>query len=220
MESSFFGICPTLLFLPLVKLKLNTFLSFIKYFYQSSPSTVASFRLLSAKNILRPQLKFKEKINNKSGPFVPKIKEKPHSLKPLAILVELDDMGDEEFSHPYEFELERFVPDGDFLNVSSQVQQFKKVDDTRLVMVENEADLRNLIADLSNHSVIGVDLEVCISSLYLGIPTYRTKTALFLFVGPLVPDVSRDNVLDADFDNVHRLHCGYIRIMGQPPVFE
>ena len=47
---------------------------------QGSPA--ASFKLLSAKNILRPQLKFKEKIRNKPGPFVPKIKEKPHSLKP------------------------------------------------------------------------------------------------------------------------------------------
>ena len=129
-------------------------------FFQSSPASNVSYRLLSAKNILRPQLKFKEKINNKPGPFVPKIKEKPHSKKPLAVLMELDDLGEEEFSHPYEFELERFSPDAKFLNVSSDVLPYKKIDETPLVMVENEADLQKLLADLSKHTVIGVDLEV------------------------------------------------------------
>lgn len=38
--------------------------------------------------IQRPQIKFKDKIDNSSTPFEPRIKEKPNSLKPLAILVE------------------------------------------------------------------------------------------------------------------------------------
>lgn len=125
----------------------------------SMSSSATSYKLLSAKNILRPQLKFKEKIRNSPGPFVPKIKEKPHSLKPLAILLELNDLGDEEFSHPYEFELERFTPDSKFLAVADEVAPFAKVQDTPLVMVETEEALKSLINDLLMESVIAVDLE-------------------------------------------------------------
>lgn len=91
---------------------------------------------------------------------MPKIKEKPHSMKPLAVLLEINDQGEEEFSHPYEFELERFTPDPKFLKVKSSVPSFKKVDEIPLVMVETEASLKLLISDLSSKSVIGVDLEV------------------------------------------------------------
>lgn len=132
----------------------------MRFLLQGSPA--APYRLLSAKNILRPQLKFKEKIKNKPGPFIPKIKEKPHSLKPLAILLELNDFGDEEFSHPYEFELERFTPDPKFLTLSKEVAPFRKVQETPLVMVETEDALKSLLDDLSKESVIAVDLEVFI----------------------------------------------------------
>lgn len=114
---------------------------------------------MSAKNILRPQLKFKEKINNKPGPFVPKLKEKPHSLKPLAILLELNDYGDEEYSHPYEFELERFEPDPKFFQIVKE-PNYRNVDETPLVVVSTADDLKTLLNDLSTHEVIGVDLEV------------------------------------------------------------
>jgi len=44
-----------------------------------------TFRLLQAKNITRPQLKFKEvdKVDNSNVPFVPKIFIKPNATKPL-----------------------------------------------------------------------------------------------------------------------------------------
>lgn len=52
------------------------------------------FRLLTAKNIARPQANFKVAVDNSSlTPFVPKIKDKPNSLKPLAILPEYDENG-------------------------------------------------------------------------------------------------------------------------------
>jgi exosome complex exonuclease RRP6 len=133
-------------------------LNVIEFFSQSPSAT--SYRLLSAKNILRPQLKFKEKINNKPGPFIPKIKEKPHSLKPLALLLEINDLGYEEFSHPYEFELERFTPHPSLLLVNIPALNFKTVDETPLVFVDKETSFNSLLSDLKNHSVIGVDLEV------------------------------------------------------------
>ncbi|MGH0147042.1 UNVERIFIED_CONTAM: hypothetical protein FKN15_060862 [Acipenser sinensis] len=42
-----------------------------------------TFRLLHAKNIQRPQMKFREKVDNANTPFVPKIFAKPNALKPL-----------------------------------------------------------------------------------------------------------------------------------------
>jgi exosome complex exonuclease RRP6 len=51
--------------------------------------------LLTAKNIQRPQIEFKDKIDNSSSPFEPRIKEKPNSLKPLAITLQLTEDGEE-----------------------------------------------------------------------------------------------------------------------------
>lgn len=129
--------------------------------FQNSQSTPV--RLLSAKNISRPQLKFKEKINNKPGAFVPKIKDKPHSVKPLSILLELNDYGEEEFSHPYEFELENFTPNKKFFRVDASIAPFQPVAETPLVMVDNEESLKKLIADLETQTEIAVDLEVIFS---------------------------------------------------------
>ncbi|KAG8142389.1 putative Exosome component 10 isoform 2 protein [Naja naja] len=42
-----------------------------------------TFRLLHAKNIVRPQLKFREKVDNSNTPFVAKLFVKPNALKPL-----------------------------------------------------------------------------------------------------------------------------------------
>lgn len=105
-------------------------------------------------------MKFKEKIKNSTGPFIPKIKDKPHSLKPLAILLELNDFGDEEFSHPYEFELERFTPDPKFFTVLDEVPLFPSVQEIPLVMIDTEEGLKSLLKVLLEETVIAVDLEV------------------------------------------------------------
>ena len=38
-----------------------------------------------AKNIQRPQLRFKDKIDNSNTPFIPVIKRKPNALRPLEL---------------------------------------------------------------------------------------------------------------------------------------
>ena len=40
-------------------------------------------KLLTAKNIQRPQLKWLDKIDNSNRPFIPYIKYKTHAVKPL-----------------------------------------------------------------------------------------------------------------------------------------
>ena len=52
---------------------------------QSTPgSGYKSAKLMVAKNISRPQLNFKDKVDNSARPFVPIIKEKPNALRPLS----------------------------------------------------------------------------------------------------------------------------------------
>lgn len=55
-----------------------------------SPNAI---RLLTAKNIQRPQICFKDRIDNSKSPWEPRIKDKPNSLKPLAVFLEHRDDG-------------------------------------------------------------------------------------------------------------------------------
>jgi len=93
-------------------------------------------KLLAAKNVLRPQMKFNKFIDNTAAPFAPRLSEKPHSKKPLSILVEYDETNTEYFSHPYLFEIERIVPEGEMLT-ASEVSMPKSVDTTEMVYVQN-----------------------------------------------------------------------------------
>ena len=52
---------------------------------------VEEVKLLTARQVMRPQVQFKHLIDNTDTPFVPRLTEKPHALKPLSILVEYDD---------------------------------------------------------------------------------------------------------------------------------
>lgn len=114
-------------------------------------------RLLGGKNVQRPQLMFKDKIDNSSKPWVPRIKEKPNSLKPLALYVEETDRG-EVFNHPYEFELDKFEVRECQLKKSTPVM-YKSLDDTKLQYIETPSELKALLEDLKNYKEIAIDLE-------------------------------------------------------------
>lgn len=62
------------------------------------------------------------------------------------------------YSHPYEFELERFSPSSEQLKELAPVEP-KPVEDTPLVEVSTEEQLNDLLRDLQNYSEIAVDLE-------------------------------------------------------------
>ncbi|KAJ8938385.1 hypothetical protein NQ314_011518 [Rhamnusium bicolor] len=117
-----------------------------------------AIRLLTGKNIVRPQKFFKDKIINSSKyPWEPRIKEKPNSQKPLAIFLEKTENG-EEFSHPYEYELERFTP------VPAQLKRERpvipiEIKDTPLVEINQPEQLDKLIETLRECKEIAVDLE-------------------------------------------------------------
>ncbi|XP_046613866.1 exosome component 10 [Neodiprion virginianus] len=133
-------------------------LSFHSKTQQTQPANKAqAICLLTAKNIQRPQLKFDDKIDNSIKPWQPRIKDKPNSLKPLALYVEEDEDG-EFFSHPYEFELDRFEAPEHQLESRVPVE-YKHIDDTSLIVIEKPEDIKILLDDLSKYTEIAVDLE-------------------------------------------------------------
>jgi len=56
------------------------------------------YKLLHAQNILRPQLKFEDKIDNSNNPAPLKIKFKPNAKVPLNVIdADADDSNQENF---------------------------------------------------------------------------------------------------------------------------
>ncbi|CAG0902592.1 unnamed protein product [Darwinula stevensoni] len=119
-----------------------------------SPSV---FRLLAAKNIIRPQLSFKEKIDNSGRPFVPILKDKPNSLKPLALIPQIID-GEDVYDHPYEWELERFQPTPKQLE-SVTPQSPPDLEETPYELLDEASQLPQLIEELRKCTEIAVDVE-------------------------------------------------------------
>ncbi|XP_072758066.1 exosome complex component 10 homolog [Anoplolepis gracilipes] len=114
-------------------------------------------RLLGGKNIQRPQLMFKDKIDNSSKPWMPRIKDKPNWKEPLALYVEEGEHG-EVFNHPYKFELDTFdVPECQ-LNKSIPVR-YKPLESTEFKLIEKPFELKILLEDLQNQKEIAIDLE-------------------------------------------------------------
>ncbi|XP_015928084.2 exosome complex component 10 [Parasteatoda tepidariorum] len=125
-----------------------------KQFNLGSPS---SYKLLTAKNISRPQLLFKDKIDNSNTIFVPVIKEKPNSIKPLAITLEKNE-DKEEFCHPYELEIEKFNPEEEHLQEAELVFP-KSLEETPYMFVDTEMLLKEMCQELKIEKEIAVDLE-------------------------------------------------------------
>ena len=118
------------------------------------------FRLLTARNIVRPQINFKVPVDNTNlAPFEPSIKSKPNSLKPLAILPEYDEDGNiDSFLHPYEFELDKFEPNDIYLAKVTPIEPLK-LENTPLIHVVNEIELKELLSDLKEVKEFSMDLE-------------------------------------------------------------
>ena len=44
---------------------------------------MASYNFMAARNVPRPQVKFRDQVDNSNSPFVPRIHSKPNALQPL-----------------------------------------------------------------------------------------------------------------------------------------
>ncbi|KAG4077921.1 hypothetical protein HA402_013855 [Bradysia odoriphaga] len=118
-------------------------------------------RLLAARNIQRPQVTFKTPVDNSNKtPFEPRIKYKPNSIKPLAVLPEYDaDGAIEGYLHPYETELNKFEVPPSLLKQKTPDKP-KRLEDTPLVYVDNVQQLKQMMeTDFVGVSELAVDLE-------------------------------------------------------------
>ncbi|XP_037540178.1 exosome component 10 [Nematolebias whitei] len=149
-----------------------------------SGSRSETFRMLNAKNVARPQLKFKERVDNSNTPFVPKIFIKPNSLKPLPSYFSNKQMRKERpedldvpaaladfihqqrtqehvedmFAHPYQYELDHFTIPESLLS-KPEPQMYKPMSETKLTFIDSLEDLVALNEKLCSLSEFAVDLE-------------------------------------------------------------
>uniref|UniRef100_A0A8B9NH03 Exosome complex component 10 n=1 Tax=Accipiter nisus TaxID=211598 RepID=A0A8B9NH03_9AVES len=144
-----------------------------------------TFRLLHAKNISRPQLKFREKIDNSNTPFVPKLFIKPNALKPLpealtksgrerkerpedldvpAALADFihqqrtQQTEQDMFAHPYQYELEHFSPPDGVLK-KPEPQMYRPIKETPCHFITTLDELVELNEKLMNCKEFALDLE-------------------------------------------------------------
>ncbi|XP_059485454.1 exosome component 10 [Neocloeon triangulifer] len=123
---------------------------------KSNTSSPSALRATLPKVTVKPQHSFPDKIDNRPGAFEPKIKEKPHALKPLSSLLMLSDYG-ECFSHPYEYELDLFdPPEHQLIPVEPKAP---RTDQTPLKYVDSPQELKHMQQHLRNYKEIAIDLE-------------------------------------------------------------
>ncbi|KAM4609699.1 exosome complex component 10 isoform 2-T2 [Polymixia lowei] len=143
-----------------------------------------TFRLLHAKNIVRPQLKFKEKVDNSNTPFIPNIFVKPNAIKPLSSYFtnkqirrerpeDLDvpaaladfihqqrtqEHVEDMFAHPYQYELDHLTIPERLLS-KPEPQMYKPMAETKCSFINVLEDLVALNEKLCQVTEFAVDLE-------------------------------------------------------------
>ncbi|BFZ23761.1 hypothetical protein BsWGS_26800 [Bradybaena similaris] len=125
-----------------------------------------AYKLMTARNIQRPQLRFRDKIDNSYLPFKPMLRHKPHAIKsleeslrlPEGITLEETEKSDFNYPHPYMSELESFTPGPELLTKISP-QDPLPINLTPIVFVDTVEELQAMISDLQAQREIAVDLE-------------------------------------------------------------
>uniref|UniRef100_A0A8C6S966 Exosome complex component 10 n=1 Tax=Neogobius melanostomus TaxID=47308 RepID=A0A8C6S966_9GOBI len=160
----------------------------------NSGSRSETFKLLQAKNVTRPQLKFKEKVDNSNTPFVPKIFIKPNAIKPLpsyfsnkqmrierpedldvpAALADFihqqrtQEHVEDMFAHPYQYEIDHLVISDSLLS-KPDPQMYKELSETKCCFIDTLEDLVALNEKLCKLPEFAVDLEHHSYRSFLGI---------------------------------------------------
>jgi ribonuclease D len=119
-----------------------------------SQANGGNLQVIHAQNIIRPQLKFKDKIDNSvSAPFKPKISNKPNSLREL-------DTG---HVNPYIYELDCYYSNiMDYISESLELEDMPvphQVSIGDVVWIDTKEQLLELSALLTKEGIFGVDLE-------------------------------------------------------------
>ncbi|KAI9496799.1 ribonuclease H-like domain-containing protein [Zychaea mexicana] len=124
------------------------------------------YKLLHASNIVRPQMKFKDAVDNSnSTPFIRKIKHKPHAQVPLEYGVTPDMVEGIEggklthsLPHPYEYEIQH-IKYPDFMFQAKERIMYEPFDTTTAAWVDDDASLEKMMDELAKAHEIAIDLE-------------------------------------------------------------
>lgn len=125
--------------------------------YNNSPGA-QRFAMLENKSIIRPQSQFKDKIDNSYRPFEPLIKEKPNAKRQLQLNLELDELGNEFYSHPYQYEIQTFQVGPDHLRARDPIQP-PDLNSTPISWVDNVQQLDEMCEHIAQQREFAVDVE-------------------------------------------------------------
>ncbi|CAB4490113.1 unnamed protein product [Rhizophagus irregularis] len=120
-------------------------------------SNSRDFRFLYGNAIGRPQLKFKDKVDNSSAPFIPKLVEKPNALVPWEINVR-ENKDILFYPHPYEYEIKNIIYPA-FMLEDKEPIPYSPIMDSSHIWVETLEDLKAMCEKLENNNEIAIDLE-------------------------------------------------------------
>ncbi|KAI8085942.1 ribonuclease H-like domain-containing protein [Gilbertella persicaria] len=114
------------------------------------------YKFLHANNVVRPQMKFKDKVDNSnSTPFERKIKYKPHALVPLDFTPVSEDKS---LPHPYVYEINHIEYPERMFQIS-EPEIYQPYDTTSATWVDTEEALLEMLKHLEGQEEIAVDLE-------------------------------------------------------------
>lgn len=117
-----------------------------------------------SKILMKPQLKFKDKIDNSNSIWIPKIREKPNALNPLP---DYDGHPPQLYRHPYFAEISQLQ----YLKpqvIACKEQVYQPLNEVKCHWVDTEEQLEELSKKLDQVTEFAVDLEHHNYRSYLG----------------------------------------------------
>ncbi|XP_047543391.1 exosome component 10 isoform X1 [Vanessa atalanta] len=132
---------------------------------------VGSTLFIGAKNIPRPQLLFKDTIDNSNSLWVPKISDKPNNIKPLALNILFNEEGQAVgYEHPYRVEIDLYEPPLEFLEPDPEPPSFPPpLEETNYTYIDTEALVNQLVDHLETVVELAIDVEHHSYRTYQGI---------------------------------------------------
>ncbi|XP_028032179.1 exosome component 10 isoform X2 [Bombyx mandarina] len=165
-----------------------------------SEKKMGSTIFIGAKNIPRPQLTFKDTIDNSENLWVPKISDKPNNIKPLALNILYTEKGEAVgYEHPYQMELDMYNPPSQFIDPDPEPPMFPPpLEETKFTYIDIESKLDELVEHLMAVEQIAVDVEH---------HSYRTYQGITCLI-QISTDEGGDFIIDALAvrEHIHKLN--------------
>ncbi|CAH0715973.1 unnamed protein product, partial [Brenthis ino] len=163
---------------------------------------VGSTMFIGAKNIPRPQLNFKDPIDNSDNLWVPKISDKPNNIKPLALNILYNEEGEAVgYEHPYKVELDLYQPPAHFIQPDPEPPTFPPpLEDTKLTYIDTEELVDELVNHLDTVEELAVDVEH---------HSYRTYQGITCLIQ--ISTIEGDFIIDALAvrEHIHKLNLSF-----------